>query len=105
MRDRLPRFADGLMPDLGALTAGSLASQETAMRAMPTPNLGPDHKPGFNTDITIKGGEKTGVESSMGPRGPRMEITLDKMVASMLLGGPDTRAALKKLGSGNLTGR
>lgn len=105
VRDRLPRFADGLMPDLGALTAGSLASQETAMRAMPTPNLGPDHKPGFNTDITIKGGEKTGVESSMGPRGPRMEITLDKMVASMLLGGPDTRAALKKLGSGNLTGR
>lgn len=105
VRDRLPRFADGYMPDLGALTAGSMAQAESRMNAVSSPNLPADRQTGMTADITIKGGEKTGVESSMGPQGPRMEITLDKMVASMLLGGPDTRAALKKLGSGNLTGR
>ena len=104
VRDRLPRFADGYMPDLAALTAGSMAQAESRLNAAPSPRLPADRQTGMSADITIKGGEKTGVESSMGPQGPRMEITLDKMVASMLLGGPDTRAALKKLTGTRMTG-
>lgn len=104
VRDRLPRFADGYMPDLGALTAGSMAQVESRLNAAPSPRLPADRQTGMSADITIKGGEKTGVESSMGPQGPRMEITLDKMVASMLLGGPDTRAAIKKLTGNKMIG-
>lgn len=103
--DRLPKFADGYMPDLAALTAGSLAQAESRIYAAPTaPRLGNDHTPGFNTEVTIVGGDKTSAETTMGPRGPRTEITIDKAVAAALMNGADTRSVLKKLTGGRLAG-
>ncbi|TFZ54989.1 hypothetical protein E4V01_24055 [Methylorubrum sp. Q1] len=102
--DRLPKFADGLMPDLGALTAGSLAVQEARLGAAPSPNLPSDHKSGMVTEVYVTAGDKTGAETTMGPRGPRTEITIDKTIAAALLSGSETRAALKKLTGGRMTG-
>ena len=103
--DRLPKYADGLMPDLGALAAGSMAQAEARMNAAPKPNLGPDHKTGMTTEVNIMGGEKTGASTSMGPRGPRTEITIDKAVAAALMNSnSDTRAVLKKLTGSKMTG-
>lgn len=47
--DRLPKYADGRMPDLGSLMAGSLAAQEARVNAPPAPRLGSDHKAGATT--------------------------------------------------------
>lgn len=102
--DRLPKFADGRMPDLGALTAGSLALQEASLGTAPSPNLPSDHKSGMVTEVYVTGGDKTGAETTMGPRGPRTEITIDKTIAAALLSGSETRAALKKLTGGRMTG-
>lgn len=103
--NRLPKFADGYMPDLGALTAGSMAQAESRLNAAPKPNLGPDHKTGMTTEVNIMGGEKTGASTSMGPRGPRTEITIDKAIAAALMNSnSDTRAVLKKLTGSKMTG-
>lgn len=102
--DRLPKFADGRMPDLGALTAGSLAMQEARLAASPAPNLPSNRDSGMVTEVYVTGGDKTGAETTMGPRGPRTEITIDKTIAAALLSGSETRAALKKLTGGRMTG-
>lgn len=104
VKDRLPKFADGRMPDLGALTAGSLATQEARLAAAPAPNLPSNRDSGMVTEVYVTGGDKTGAETTMGPRGPRTEITIDKTIAAALLSGSETRAALKKLTGGRMTG-
>lgn len=104
VKDRLPKFADGRMPDLGALTAGSLAMQEARLAAAPSPNLPSNRDSGMVTEVYVSGGDKTGAETTMGPRGPRTEITIDKTIAAALLSGSETRAALKKLTGGRMTG-
>lgn len=103
--DRLPKFADGLMPDLGALTSGSLATQEARLAAAPSPNLPSDHKSGMVTEVYVSGGDKTSAETTMGPRGPRTEITIDKAIAAALMNSnSDTRAVLKRLTGSRMTG-
>ncbi|MGX5777013.1 tape measure protein [Methylorubrum zatmanii] len=102
--NRLPKFADGLMPDLGALTARSLSMQEARLAASPSPNMPTNREGGMVTEVYVSGGDKTGAETTMGPRGPRTEITIDKTIAAALLSGSETRAALKKLTGGRMTG-
>ncbi|WP_132256097.1 phage tail length tape measure family protein [Methylobacterium segetis] len=43
----------------------------------------------------------TTAKTTQGPRGPRLDIQIDQMVAGALMGGPSTQYALKKLSGGN----
>lgn len=103
--DRIPKFANGLMPGIGALTAGALAVQEARMGSVSAPNLPSDHKSGMVTEVYVSGGDKTSAETTMGPRGPRTEITIDKAIAAALMNSnSDTRAVLKRLTGSRMTG-
>lgn len=102
-RDALPAFARGGLIDQHA------ANQESAIRLASAPAMSPAAMArmggGMKTEVNIVGGEKTGAETTMGPMGPRTDITIDKAVAAALMSGSATRGALKQIGSGRLTGR
>jgi tape measure domain-containing protein len=108
--NRIPGFANGAV-DIAGFGAG-LRAQEARMAAGSSayPQLSgaaaARAAEGAKSELHIHGGAaRTEAQTSQGPMGPRTDVFLDKKVAAMLLGGQNTRSALKQIGSGRLTGR
>lgn len=93
MRRGVRGFAEGgyTMPSTAAMRGASGAGAGTGGAAPVEVHV---HNAPTGTEVT----------HSNGPRGPRLDIQIDNMVASALLGGSSTRGALKKLRGNGLRG-
>jgi hypothetical protein len=102
--DRLPAFAGGGMISEAVsamnLPAAESARADTGSATSAAAGAGPT-----TTELHIHGGaSETKAETSSGPMGPRMDVYLDKKIASMLMSGYSTREALKKISGNKLLG-
>lgn len=60
---------------------------------------------GGKPELHIHAGDRTEVTQSNGPQGVRTDVMIDKKVASVLMGGPATRGALKQISGARLVGK
>ncbi|MEN3238289.1 tape measure protein [Methylobacterium ajmalii] len=60
---------------------------------------------GGKPELHIHAGDRTEVTQSNGPQGLRTDVMIDKKVASVLMGGPATRGALKQISGARLVGK
>lgn len=102
--DRLVQRAQGGMigTAIGAMT---MPAADAARAAMGQASTAASTAPPMKSELHIHGGAaKTEAQTSNGPMGPRTDVWLDKNVAAMLLSGPNTREALKKLTGSRMVG-
>lgn len=102
--DRLVQRAQGGMigTAIGAMT---MPAADAARAAMGQASSAASTAPPMKSELHIHGGAaKTEAQTSNGPMGPRTDVWLDRNVAAMLLSGPSTREALKKLTGSKMVG-
>ncbi|MGG3810995.1 tape measure protein [Methylorubrum rhodesianum] len=101
VRDRIPAFADGYVPNIGALTTGSLAAQDARMRGSTIaamPKAGPTSTAPMA--VTINNNAPVNVEArevADGRGGRRLEVQIDEAVSGALARpGSQSRSAASR---------